>query len=46
MDTSTRNELAAYLRATTNWTGSDAQVQSKGAGLVHLIGGSPEYQLI
>ena len=32
--------------ATGPWTGSDAQVQSKGAGLVHLIAGSPEYQLI
>jgi len=46
MDTSVRNELSSYLRSTGAWTGSDAQVQSKGAGLVHLIGGSPEYQLI
>ena len=46
MDTSTRNELLAYLRATGTWTGSDTQIQSKGAGLVHLIAGSPEYQFI
>jgi uncharacterized protein (DUF1800 family) len=28
------------------WTGSDAQVQSKAAGLAHLIAGSPAYQVI
>jgi uncharacterized protein (DUF1800 family) len=46
LDTSVTNELNAYLRATGAWTGSDAQVQAKGAGLVHLIAGSPEYQLV
>ena len=35
-----------YLTATGTWTGSEAQLQSKGSGLVHLIAGSPEYQLI
>jgi len=39
-----RAELDAYLRATGAWTGTDAQIQSKSAGLVHLIAGSPEYQ--
>jgi uncharacterized protein (DUF1800 family) len=39
-------ELLSYLRATGPWTGSDAQVQLKSAGLVHLIAGSPEYQLV
>ena len=39
-------ELAAYLRATGAWTGSDAQVQQKAAGLVHLVAGSPEYQFL
>ena len=40
------NELLAYLRSTGAWTGSDAQVQAKAAGLVHLIAGSPEYQFV
>jgi uncharacterized protein (DUF1800 family) len=46
MSTATTSEFLTYLRATGAWTGSDAQVQSKAVGLVHLIGGSPEYQLI
>ena len=46
MDSSVSAELVSYLRATGAWTGSDAQVQTKAAGLVHLIAGSPEYQLI
>jgi len=46
MDTTERNELLTYLTSTGAWTGTDVQVQNKGAGLVHLIGGSPEYQLI
>jgi len=40
------SELLEYLRSTGKWTGSDAQVQAKGAGLVHLIAGSPEYQFV
>lgn len=39
-------ELATYLRATGAWTASDAQLQAKSTGLVHLIAGSPEYQFI
>jgi uncharacterized protein (DUF1800 family) len=39
-------ELGNYLRATGAWTGSDAQLQTKSAGLVHLIGGLPEYQFV
>jgi uncharacterized protein (DUF1800 family) len=39
-------ELMTYLRATGAWTGSDAQLQSKASGLVHLIAGSPEYQFV
>jgi hypothetical protein len=46
MEGSVSTELMTYLRATGAWTGSDAQVQTKSAGLVHLIAGSPEYQLI
>jgi uncharacterized protein (DUF1800 family) len=37
-------ELSAYLRATGAWTGNEAQLQQKTAGLVHLVAGSPEYQ--
>ena len=39
-------ELTNYLRATGPWTGSDTQLQTKAAGLVHLIAGLPEYQLV
>jgi uncharacterized protein (DUF1800 family) len=44
LDTGVSSELSAYLRATGAWTGSDAQLQAKSAGLVHLIAGAPEYQ--
>jgi len=44
-DSGVRGEWLNYLTATGAWTGSDAQRQAKGPGLVHLIGGSPEYQL-
>ena len=39
-------ELSNYLHATGAWTGSDAQLQAKAPGIVHLIAGSPEYQLV
>jgi uncharacterized protein (DUF1800 family) len=39
-------ELNNYLRATGSWTASDAQLQAKVAGLMHLVAGSPEYQLL
>jgi uncharacterized protein (DUF1800 family) len=45
LDASVTGELSNYLRATGAWTGSDAQLQAKAPGLVHLIAGSPEYQL-
>jgi uncharacterized protein (DUF1800 family) len=45
LDSSVAAELGNYLRATGAWTGSDAQLQAKSSGLVHLIVGSPEYQL-
>jgi hypothetical protein len=44
-DSSILNEFSAYLHATGAWTASDAQIQAKASGLVHLIAGSPEYQL-
>ena len=46
LDSSVTAELASYLRATGPWTGSDAQLQVKAAGVVHLIAGSPEYQFV
>jgi uncharacterized protein (DUF1800 family) len=45
LNSSVTGELSTYLRATGAWTGSDAQLQAKAPGLVHLIAGSPEYQL-
>ncbi|MBI3401122.1 MAG: DUF1800 domain-containing protein [Acidobacteria bacterium] len=39
-------ELSTYLRSTGAWTGSDAQLQAKGSGLVHLLSGSSEYQFV
>lgn len=46
LDATVTGELATYLRATGAWTGSDAQIQAKTAGLMHLIAGLPEYQLV
>jgi uncharacterized protein (DUF1800 family) len=40
------NELLNYLRAGTNWTGSDAELLVKVPGLVHLVLGSSEYQFV
>ena len=40
-----RGEWMNYLTANGAWTGTPAQLQAKSAGLVHLIAGSPEYQL-
>ncbi len=45
-DPAVRNERLAFSRATGAWTGSDAQLQAKAPGLVHLIAGSPEYQFV
>jgi uncharacterized protein (DUF1800 family) len=44
LDTGVAGELSNYLRATGAWTGSDAQLQAKSSGLVHLLAGAPEYQ--
>jgi uncharacterized protein (DUF1800 family) len=46
LDSGVANELGNYLRATGAWTGTDAQLQAKASGLVHLVVGSPEYQLV
>jgi len=45
-DVAVTSELLNYLRATSTWTGSPAQLQAKAPGLVHLIVGSPEYQFV
>jgi uncharacterized protein (DUF1800 family) len=39
-------ELKAYMLASGPWTGTDAQLQTKTAGLIKLIVGSSEYQLV
>ena len=46
MDPSVTAELSNYLHANGAWTGSDAQLQAKSPGVVHLIAGSPEYQFV
>jgi uncharacterized protein (DUF1800 family) len=38
--------LRDYARAGAAWTGSDTQLATKASGLVHLIVGSGEYQLV
>ena len=40
------NELLAYLNTDNAWTGADAQVETKVAGLVRLIVGAGEYQFV
>jgi uncharacterized protein (DUF1800 family) len=38
--------LAEYARAGVNWNGTDTQLATKAAGLVHLIVGSGDYQFV
>jgi hypothetical protein len=45
-DTGSRTALNDYLLAGGAWTGSDAQLLAKVPGLVHLIVGSGEFQLV
>jgi uncharacterized protein (DUF1800 family) len=40
------DDLLAYLSAGGAWSGSDAQLAVKAPGLLHLIVGSSEYQLV
>jgi len=40
------SELKAYMVTGGPWTGSDSQLQTKTAGLIKLIVGSSEYQLV
>jgi uncharacterized protein (DUF1800 family) len=46
IDASVVAEFSTYLHANGAWTGSDAQLQAKASGLVHLMAGCPEYQLV
>ncbi|OFW07189.1 MAG: hypothetical protein A3I61_04185 [Acidobacteria bacterium RIFCSPLOWO2_02_FULL_68_18] len=39
-------DLLSYVNTATPWTGSDAQVNAKAAGLARLILGSSEYQFV
>ena len=43
---SSYNALLDYARAGINWTGSDDQLATKTSGLVHLVVGSGDYQLV
>jgi uncharacterized protein (DUF1800 family) len=45
-DTPPYNELLGYLRAGTNWTGSDTELLAKVPGVTHLVLASPEYQFV
>jgi len=44
LEGSVRADLRNYLDMTGAWTGTDAQLQAKSSGMVHLLVGSPEYQ--
>jgi uncharacterized protein (DUF1800 family) len=46
LDDQVRGDLLAYLEAGGAWTGSDAQLRTKVAGLARLIVGSGEYQIV
>ena len=46
LDSAPYSELVNYLRAGGSWTGSDAQLNAKAAGLAKLIVGSSEYQFV
>jgi uncharacterized protein (DUF1800 family) len=40
------DDLLEYLRTGAGWTGNDAQLAIKAPGLLHLIVGSSEYQIV
>jgi hypothetical protein len=46
MDDDSRQALVDYLNSGGAWTGTDTQLLTKAAGLMHLIAGSGEYQLV
>jgi len=41
-----RTDLLGYASAGGGWTGSDAQLQAKAPGVVHLVLGSADYQFM
>ena len=45
-DNDPHSDLLTYVQTGGAWTGADAQVQAKAAGLTRLIVGSSEYQLV
>ena len=45
-DSQSYSELVSYLRSGSTWTGSTAQLSTRAPGLVRLILGSSEYQLV
>lgn len=45
-ETGAYEALLTYLRSGGEWTGADAQLRVKAPGLLHLIVGSSEYQLV
>ena len=45
-DSEPMSDLLQFLQTGGTWTGSDAQLQSKGNGLARLIMGSSEYQFV
>jgi uncharacterized protein (DUF1800 family) len=46
LDPSISGALVQYVRAGSPWTGSDAQVLAKTAGLFHLLTGAGDYQFV
>ena len=44
--TNSYNALLDYTRAGITWSGTDDQIATKAAGLVHLVVGSGDYQLV
>jgi hypothetical protein len=46
LDPSIYGALVQYVRAGSPWTGSDAQVLAKTAGLFHLLTGAGDYQFV
>ena len=45
-DSEPMSDLLQFLQTGGTWTGTDAQLQSKGNGLARLIVGSSEYQFV
>lgn len=46
LDSTAYSELATYAGGGLTWAGTNAQLQAKASGLVHLILGSPAYQFV